>query len=101
MPMILATFIYGIMCYCLVFNGHHQLMIDGHDVVITRFATGGYDIFLTCPAKSMHLEPFGLSVHAFGCFSGSRCMLLAGQVRKISYPPVAKRVINLPYDPTE
>ena len=33
--------------------------------------------------------------------SGSRCMLLAGQVRKISCPPVAKRVINLPYDPTE
>ena len=34
--------------------------------LITRFATGGHDIFLTCPAKSMHLEPFGLSVHAFG-----------------------------------
>ena len=34
--------------------------------LITRFTTGGYDIFITCPAKSMHLEPFGLEVHAFG-----------------------------------
>ena len=29
---------------------------------------------------------------------GSRCMLFAGQVMKISCPPVVKRVINLPYD---
>ena len=36
---------------------------------ITRFTTGGHDIFITCPAKSMHLEPFGLSVHAF-CRTG-------------------------------
>ena len=33
--------------------------------LITRFTTGGHAIFITCPAKSMHLEPFGLSVHAF------------------------------------
>ena len=25
--------------------------------LITRWTTGGYDIFITCPAKSMHLEP--------------------------------------------
>ena len=25
--------------------------------LITRFTTGGHDIFITCPAKSMHLEP--------------------------------------------
>ena len=37
--------------------------------LITRFATGGHDISITCPAKSMHLEPFGLSVHAF-CGTG-------------------------------
>ena len=37
--------------------------------LITRFTTGGHDIFITCPAKSMHLEPFGLSVHAF-CRTG-------------------------------
>ena len=37
--------------------------------LITRFMTGGHDIFITCPAKSMHLEPFGLSVHAF-CETG-------------------------------
>ena len=37
--------------------------------LITRFTTGGHDIFFTCPAKSMHLEPFGLSVHAF-CGTG-------------------------------
>ena len=35
-------------------------------VVITRFTTGGYDIFITCPAKSMHR---GLEVHAF-CVTG-------------------------------
>ena len=29
---------------------------------------------------------------------GSRCMLFAGQVMKISCRPVVKRVINLPYD---
>ena len=65
--------------------------------LITRFTTGGHDIFITCPAKSMHLEPFGLSVHAFcgtGDESGSRCMLFAGQVMKISYPPVVQRVIT-------
>ena len=33
--------------------------------LITRFTTGGHDISITCPSKSMHLEPFGLSVHAF------------------------------------
>ena len=33
--------------------------------LITRFTTGGHDIFITCPANSMHLEPLGLSVHAF------------------------------------
>ena len=37
--------------------------------LITRFTTGGHDIFITRPAKSMHLEPFGLSVHAF-CGTG-------------------------------
>ena len=37
--------------------------------LITRFTTGGHDIFITCPAKSIHLEPFGLSVHAF-CGTG-------------------------------
>ena len=37
--------------------------------LITRFTTGGHDIFITCPAKSMQLEPFGLSVHAF-CGTG-------------------------------
>ena len=37
--------------------------------LITRLTTGGHDIFITCPAKSMHLEPFGLSVHAF-CETG-------------------------------
>ena len=31
------------------------------------------------------------------CPKGSRCMLFAGQVMKISCPPVVKRVINLPY----
>ena len=54
-------------------------------VVITRWTTGGYDIFITCPAKSMHREPEGL-------------MLFAGQVMKISCLPDVKRVINLPYD---
>ena len=38
-------------------------------VVITRWATGGYDIFITCPAKSMHREPEGLEVRAF-CGTG-------------------------------
>ena len=37
--------------------------------LITRFTTGGHDIFITCPAKSMHLESFGLSGHAF-CGTG-------------------------------
>ena len=37
--------------------------------LITRFTTGGHDIFITCPAISMHLEPFGLSVHAY-CGTG-------------------------------
>ena len=37
--------------------------------LITRFTTGGHDIFITCPAKSIHLEPFELSVHAF-CGTG-------------------------------
>ena len=37
--------------------------------LITRFTTGGHDISITCPSKSMHLEPFGLSVHAF-CGTG-------------------------------
>ena len=37
--------------------------------LITSFKTGEHDIFITCPAKSMHLEPFGLSVHAF-CGAG-------------------------------
>ena len=60
-----------------------------NEVVITRWTTGGYDIFITCPAKSMHRVPEGLE--------GSRCMLFAGQVMKISCPPVVKRVINLPY----
>ena len=58
--------------YCVCYFKHY--------VVITRFTTGGYDIFITCPAKSMH-----------------RCMLFAGQVMKISCPPVVRRVINLPY----
>ena len=49
--------------------------------LITRFMTGGHDIFITCPAKSMHRE-------------GSRCMLFVGQVMKISYPPVVQRVIT-------
>ena len=38
-------------------------------VVITRWTTGGYDIFITCPAKSMHRESEGLEVHAF-CGTG-------------------------------
>ena len=38
-------------------------------VVITRWTTGGYDIFITCPTKSMHREPEGLEVHAF-CGTG-------------------------------
>ena len=37
--------------------------------LVTCFMTGGHDIFITCPAKSMQLEPFGLSVHAF-CRTG-------------------------------
>ena len=37
--------------------------------LITRFTSGGHDIFITCPAQSMHLEPFGLSVHVF-CGTG-------------------------------
>ena len=37
--------------------------------LITRFTTGGHDIFITCPAKSMHREPKGLEVHAF-CGTG-------------------------------
>ena len=37
--------------------------------LITRFTTGGHDIFITCPAKSMHREPEGLEVHAF-CGTG-------------------------------
>ena len=32
--------------------------------LITRFTTDGHDIFITCPAKSMHREPEGLEVHA-------------------------------------
>ena len=42
--------------------------------LITRFTTGGHDIFITCPAKSMHLEPYGLSVHAF-CGTGDENMI--------------------------
>ena len=45
--------------------------------LITRFTTGGHDIFITCPAKSMHLEPFFSSpVPQKACTSspsGSRC----------------------------
>ena len=55
--------------------------------LITRFTTGGHDIFITCPAKSMHLEPEPVPQKA--CTespSGSRCMFFAGQVIKISYP---------------
>ena len=37
--------------------------------LVTRFTTGGHDIFITYLAKSMHLEPFELSVHAF-CGTG-------------------------------
>ena len=83
---------------------------NDEQVVITRFATGGYDIFLTCPAKSMHREPEGLEVHAFAgqvrydilltCPAksmhrepeGLEVHAFAGQVRKISCTPVAKRV---------
>ena len=49
------------------------------------------------PQKACTSRPFGLSVHAF-CGTGdeniigSRCVLFAGQVMKISYPPVVKRV---------
>ena len=43
----------------------------------------------------MHLEPFGLSVHAF-CGTGELEVhaFFAGQVMKISSPPVVQRVIT-------
>ena len=31
-----------------------SMQLKGDYVLITRFATGVYDVFLTCPAKSMH-----------------------------------------------
>ena len=43
--------------------------------LITRFTTGGHDIFITFPAKSMHRETFGLSVHAF-CGTGDENIIL-------------------------
>ena len=63
-----------------------------------RFTTGGHDIFITCPAKRMHLEPKFSSPVPQKAYtsnpSGSRCMLFAGQVMKISYPPFVLRVIT-------
>ena len=53
--------------YFCLFSASKVIMPYGK--LITRFTTGGHDIFTTCPAKSMHLEPFGLSVHAF-CGTG-------------------------------
>ena len=85
-------------------------------VVITRWTTGGHDIFITCPAKSMHLEPDifitcpaksmhrepeGLEVHAFCGTGDDRWWKYHDrwwQVMKISCLPVVKRIINLPYD---
>ena len=56
-----------IYAYFCLFSASKVIMPYGK--LITRFTTGGHDIFITCPAKSMHLEPFGLSVHAF-CGTG-------------------------------
>ena len=48
----------------------HQVHVrdtpPGHRNDTNRWTTGGYDIFITCPAKSMHREP---EVHAF-CGTG-------------------------------
>ena len=66
--------------------------------LITRFTTGGHDIFITCPAKSMHLEPFGLSVHAF-CGTGDENIIStcrsAGNYYLLLISTVQVRFINL------
>ena len=56
-----------IYAYFCLFSASKVIMPYGK--LITRFTTGGHIIFITCPAKSMHLEPFGLSVHTF-CGTG-------------------------------
>ena len=53
----------------LIFVYSQRAAIMPYGKLITRFTTGGHDIFITCSVKSMHLEPFGLSVHAF-CGTG-------------------------------
>ena len=56
-----------IYAYFCLFSASKVIMPYGK--LITHWTTGGHDMFITCPAKSMHLEPFGLSVHAF-CGTG-------------------------------
>ena len=41
--------------YFCLFSASNVIMSYGK--LITRFTTGGHDIFITCSAKSMHLEP--------------------------------------------
>ena len=75
-----------------------EVMAQGSKSDYTRFATGGHDIFLTCPAKSMHREPCPSGSRcmllAGQSPSGSRCMLLAGQVGKISYLMTAMLIMG-------
>ena len=60
----------------------YTLKCGDYWVVITRWTTGGYDIFITCPAKnmhrepakSMHREPEGLEVHAV-CGTGDETIM--------------------------
>ena len=57
--------------------------------LITRFTTGGHDIFITCPAKK-HAP----RARAQGAPRARGAYFCAGQVMKISYPPVVQRVIT-------
>ena len=62
--------------------------------LITRFTTGGHAIFITCPAKSMHLEPFGLSVHAFSG-TGDENIIPTCRSAGNYYIPVSINVISI------
>ena len=78
---VIKTMIYAYFC---LFSASKSIMSYGK--LITRFTTGGHDIFITCPAKSMHRQP--------GSPMGSRCMFFMGQMMKILYPPVVQRLIT-------
>ena len=61
--------------------------------LITHFTTGEHDIFITCPAKSMNLELFGLSVHAF-CGTGDENIIPTCRSAGNYYVPFIGIVIN-------